>query len=149
MFLGGMIMGPFAGWVLQKVDDALEDNIPVGFEMLVNNFSLGILGTILAMLGVIVVGPFVSGVSSVAASSNRSSCRASSPSSKAPPGSCAKRVGRENKLRATTRRTGSFVIIRERVTHTIPINRVLATDQFAKADARRREIPRNYVFNLS
>ena len=68
MFLGGMIMGPFAGWVLQKVDDALEDNIPVGFEMLVNNFSLGILGTILAMLGVIVVGPFVSGVSSVAES---------------------------------------------------------------------------------
>lgn len=68
MFLGGMIMGPFAGWIMQKVDDALEDNIPVGFEMLVNNFSLGIIGTLLAMLGVVIVGPFVSGVSAVAES---------------------------------------------------------------------------------
>ncbi|MGB1249371.1 MAG: PTS transporter subunit EIIC [Candidatus Promineifilaceae bacterium] len=66
MFLGGMIMGPIAGWIMQKVDEALEDSIPVGFEMLVNNFSAGILGTILAMLGVVVVGPFVVGVSGVA-----------------------------------------------------------------------------------
>lgn len=68
MFLGGMIMGPIGGWVMQKVDAALEDNIPVGFEMLVNNFSIGIIGTILAMLGVVIVGPFVAGVSSVAGS---------------------------------------------------------------------------------
>ena len=66
MFLGGMVMGPLGGWVMQKVDEALEDNIPVGFEMLVNNFSLGIIGTLLAMFAYLVVGPFVTGVSNVA-----------------------------------------------------------------------------------
>ena len=68
MFLGGMIMGPLGGWIMQKTDEALEDNIPIGFEMLVNNFSLGIIGTILAMLGMIIVGPIITGVSDVAGS---------------------------------------------------------------------------------
>ena len=63
MFLGGMIMGPLGGWLMKLVDDALEDNIPVGFEMLVNNFSAGILGTILAMLAMLIVSPVVQGVS--------------------------------------------------------------------------------------
>lgn len=65
MFLGGMIMGPLAGWVMKMVDDALEDHIPVGFEMLINNFSAGILGTLLAMLGVLVIGPVVTGISNL------------------------------------------------------------------------------------
>lgn len=59
MFLGAMIAGPFAGWCMKMIDDALEDNIPVGFEMLVNNFSAGILGTLLAILGLYFVGPVV------------------------------------------------------------------------------------------
>ncbi len=62
MFLGGMIMGPLGGWLIKKLDEALEDHVPVGFEMLVNNFSLGILGTIIAMLGLIIVGPVVEGI---------------------------------------------------------------------------------------
>ncbi len=66
MFLGAMVMGPIAGWIMMKVDEALEDVIPVGFEMLVNNFSLGIIGTILAMIGVVIVGPIVTGISTVA-----------------------------------------------------------------------------------
>lgn len=68
MFLGAMAIGPLAGWIMKKVDEALEDKIPVGFEMLVNNFSLGIIGTILAMLGLVIVGPIVTGVSTVAGS---------------------------------------------------------------------------------
>ncbi len=68
MFLGGMIMGPLGGWIMKQVDNALEDSIPVGFEMLVNNFTAGILGTILAMLAMVIVSPIVEGISSVAGS---------------------------------------------------------------------------------
>jgi PTS system mannitol-specific IIC component len=31
MFLGGMIMGPIGGWAMKKVDEALEDKVPIGF----------------------------------------------------------------------------------------------------------------------
>ena len=47
MFLGAMIMGPIGGWVIKKFDQAIEGKIRTGFEMLVNNFSSGILGGIL------------------------------------------------------------------------------------------------------
>ncbi|MDP4138084.1 MAG: PTS mannitol transporter subunit IICB, partial [Bacillota bacterium] len=63
MFLGAMIMGPFAGWVIKKVDDALEGKIPSGFEMLVNNFSAGIIGMALALLGYAAIGPVVTSLS--------------------------------------------------------------------------------------
>lgn len=63
MFLGGMIAGPIGGWLMKKVDEALDDKIPVGFEMLVNNFSAGILGTILAMVGLWGIAPVVEGIS--------------------------------------------------------------------------------------
>src|SRR5699024_11833284 len=41
MFLGSMIMGPLGGLVIKYVDKALEKRIPAGFEMVINNFSLG------------------------------------------------------------------------------------------------------------
>ena len=59
MFLGAMIMGPLAGWLMKKFDDAVEGKIPTGFEMLVNNFSAGILGLILALLAYLGIGPAV------------------------------------------------------------------------------------------
>ncbi len=59
MFLGAMIVGPFGGWVLKKADDALDGHIPTGFEMLVNNFVLGILGMGLAILAMLGIGPVV------------------------------------------------------------------------------------------
>jgi mannitol PTS system EIICBA or EIICB component len=68
MFLGGMIMGPFGGWCMKKVDQMMEGKIPVGFEMLINNFSAGILITILVLLANIAVGPVVNGAMSSAAS---------------------------------------------------------------------------------
>lgn len=64
-FLGAMIVGPISAWVLMKIDEAIEDSIPIGFELLVNNFVLGILGTLLAMGAMLVVAPFVDGVSDV------------------------------------------------------------------------------------
>lgn len=58
-FLGAMLVGPLAGWVMMKIDDALEDRTPAGFEMLVRNFSQGIAGLILAMLGYVIIGPIM------------------------------------------------------------------------------------------
>lgn len=62
MILGAMIMGPLAGLIIKKVDEFFEDKIPPGFEMLINNFSLGIIGAILAVLGYLVIGPAVQGL---------------------------------------------------------------------------------------
>lgn len=64
MFLGVMIMAPFAAWVIKKFDMAVDGKIPAGFEMLVNNFSVGIIGMILAIIGFVLVGPFVSLITS-------------------------------------------------------------------------------------
>lgn len=68
MFLGAMIVGPYAAWVLKKFDKSIEGKIKSGFEMLVNNFSSGILGAILAVLAYTVVGPAVQVVSKALAS---------------------------------------------------------------------------------
>lgn len=65
MFLGAMLMGPLGGWLIKKIDEAIEDKIPVGFEMLINNFSAGILAVILVLLGNIVIGPIVESISNV------------------------------------------------------------------------------------
>lgn len=59
MFLGAMIMGPLSAYVIKIFDKAIEDKIPTGFEMLVNNFSLGILGFILCLLANSFIGPAV------------------------------------------------------------------------------------------
>ncbi len=59
-FLGAMLVGPLAGWVMREIDKALEDRTPAGFEMLVNNFSQGIAGVGLAMLGYRIIGPIMS-----------------------------------------------------------------------------------------
>jgi len=61
-FLGAMIVGPFAGWVMKKTDEWLEDKTPAGFEMLYNNFSQGILGLGLAMIGFWAIGPIMAAI---------------------------------------------------------------------------------------
>lgn len=66
MFLGAMIMGPLGGWLIKKIDEVLDDKIPVGFEMLINNFSSGILAVILALLGYVVISPAVTAISDFA-----------------------------------------------------------------------------------
>jgi len=63
MFLGAMIMGPLGGWAIKQFDKAFSHKIKAGFEMLVNNFSAGIIGGALAILGVLAVGPAVSVIS--------------------------------------------------------------------------------------
>ena len=65
MLMGAMVMGPLAGWVIKQFDNRVEEHIPAGFEMLVHNFSIGILGMLLAILGYYVIGPFMTAILTV------------------------------------------------------------------------------------
>ncbi|WP_058484942.1 PTS mannitol transporter subunit IICBA [Defluviitalea phaphyphila] len=65
MFIGAMIMGPLAGFIIKKFDKLIEDKIPTGFEMLINNFSAGIIGGIIAGVGYLGIGPIVESLSSM------------------------------------------------------------------------------------
>ena len=62
MLMGAMMVGPLGGFVIKKFDQAVEGKIPAGFEMLVNNFSIGILGMILAIIGFYLIGPVMAAV---------------------------------------------------------------------------------------
>lgn len=66
MFLGAMLMGPLGGYLIKRWDAAVAGKIPTGFEMLVGNFSAGILGAILAILAYLGVGPVVAVISNAA-----------------------------------------------------------------------------------
>ena len=57
MFLGAMIVGPTAAWLIKQFDTMVEPRIRIGFEMLVSNFSLGIFGAAAAVVGVVAIGP--------------------------------------------------------------------------------------------
>lgn len=59
MFIGAMAMGPLGGWAIKKFDKAFQEKIRPGFEMLVNNFSAGLIGFGLLLLAFKLVGPFV------------------------------------------------------------------------------------------
>ncbi|MGL4485930.1 MAG: PTS mannitol transporter subunit IICBA [Yersinia sp. (in: enterobacteria)] len=59
MFLGAMMVGPLGGWVIKRFDRWVDGKIKSGFEMLVNNFSAGIIGMLLAILAFMAIGPLV------------------------------------------------------------------------------------------
>jgi PTS system mannitol-specific IIC component len=65
MLLGAMIMGPLGGYCIKKFDKAIEGKVPAGFEMLINNFSAGIIGMLLALLAYLGVGPLVLALNNV------------------------------------------------------------------------------------
>lgn len=65
MLMAAMIVGPFAGWCIKKFDAFMETRMPAGFEMLINNFSIGIFGMLLAILGYYIIGPFMTGILSI------------------------------------------------------------------------------------
>ena len=68
MFLGAMIMGPIAGWCVKRFDKLVEGKIGAGFEMLVDNFSLGIIAMLLAIAGYLVIGHAVSWITGLLSS---------------------------------------------------------------------------------
>ena len=65
MLMGAMVMGPFAGWIIKKFDRFMENRMPAGFEMLINNFSVGIIGMLVAIFGYYVIGPVMTIILSV------------------------------------------------------------------------------------
>ena len=67
MLMAAMIMGPLAGFCIKKFDQLMDGHMPAGFEMLINNFSAGIIGMLLAILGYAIVGPVMSGILTVLA----------------------------------------------------------------------------------
>ncbi|RAT70227.1 PTS mannitol transporter subunit IICBA [Lonsdalea populi] len=67
MFMGAMMAGPLGGWAIKRFDRWVDGKIKSGFEMLVNNFSAGILGMLLAGLAFLAIGPLVSSLSKVLA----------------------------------------------------------------------------------
>ncbi len=67
MFLGAMIMGPLGGYVIKKFDHLIEGKVKPGLEMLVNNFSVGIIGGLLMLGGFKVFGPLMTGLDDIMA----------------------------------------------------------------------------------
>lgn len=67
MFMGAMIAGPLGGWAIKHFDRWVDDKIKSGFEMLVNNFSAGIIGMLLASLSFLAIGPLVQSLSALLA----------------------------------------------------------------------------------
>lgn len=65
MLVGGMIMGPLAAWLIKKFDKAVEGKVKPGLEMLVDNFSLGLIGVVLCMLAYAGVAPAMSAITNV------------------------------------------------------------------------------------
>ena len=59
MFIGAMIMGPLTAWVMKKLDKIWEGRVKPGFEMLIDNFSAGIVAAAFAIVGMLVIGPVV------------------------------------------------------------------------------------------
>lgn len=65
MFLGAMIMGPLAAWLLKKFDDLIDGKVPMGFELLVSNLTIGILGSILGLIAYWGLVPIIVVISNV------------------------------------------------------------------------------------
>ena len=65
MLMAAMIIGPLSGVCIKKFDQLMAGRMPAGFEMLINNFSAGIIGMLLAMLGYVAIGPLMSGILAV------------------------------------------------------------------------------------
>lgn len=59
MLMAAMIMGPLGGFCIRKFDEIMDGHMPAGFEMLINNFSAGIIGMLLAMFSYLAIGPFM------------------------------------------------------------------------------------------
>lgn len=65
MLMGAMVIGPFSGWVIKRFDEFMDGRTPAGFEMLIDNFSVGLIGMALAMIGYLIIGPVMNAILSV------------------------------------------------------------------------------------
>lgn len=67
MLVAAMLLGPLAGWLLKKLQDAYDGHVPQGFEMLVNNFSAGFLALGLSLISYVLIAPLISGLTGILA----------------------------------------------------------------------------------
>lgn len=65
MFLGAMLLGPLTAWSMKLLDRLWEGKVKAGFEMLVNMFSAGIWGFVMAIVGFYPVAWLVNGIMTV------------------------------------------------------------------------------------
>lgn len=65
MFMGAMILGPLGGYLIKKFDALIDGKIPSGFEMIVNNFSIGIIGMMLSMAAYLSIGPAIMALNNI------------------------------------------------------------------------------------
>ena len=65
MLMAAMLVGPLSGFCIKKFDELMDGHMPAGFEMLINNFSVGIFGLVLALISYIAIGPLMSGILAV------------------------------------------------------------------------------------
>ena len=65
MLMAAMLVGPLGGFCIKKFDEMMDGHMPAGFEMLINNFSVGIFGLVLALLSYIAIGPLMSAILAV------------------------------------------------------------------------------------
>ncbi|NQJ71648.1 PTS mannitol transporter subunit IICBA [Streptococcus suis] len=65
MFIGAMVVGPLGANAIKKFDEKVQPTIRPGFEMLVNNFSAGLIGFALMLVTFKIVGPFVESMTGV------------------------------------------------------------------------------------
>ena len=63
MFMGAMIIGPLAAWVMKKIDGLWAGKIKPGFEMLVDNFSAGIVGAAMSLAAFLGMSPILTAIS--------------------------------------------------------------------------------------
>lgn len=63
MFMGAMIIGPLAAWVMKKIDSLWAGKIKPGFEMLVDNFSAGIVGAAMSLAAFLGMSPILTAIS--------------------------------------------------------------------------------------
>ncbi|WP_411910697.1 PTS transporter subunit EIIC [Actinotalea sp. M2MS4P-6] len=66
MFLGAMAIAPLTAWIVKKLDEAIAGKVKAGFEMLIDNFSAGIIGGAMAVGGLYIVGPVVESITTAA-----------------------------------------------------------------------------------
>lgn len=65
MMIGGMVMGPLGAWIIKQVDKALDGHVKPGLEMLVDNFSMGIVGALMMIAGFSIVTPIFAGITNI------------------------------------------------------------------------------------
>lgn len=65
MLMAAMLVGSLGGFCIKKFDELMDGRMPAGFEMLINNFSVGIIGLVLAIISYIAIGPLMSGILAV------------------------------------------------------------------------------------